>query len=102
MLQKPVYADLKAAGLAAQACPCASSAYKARQAGVLFLVVDPAYTSQTCPRCGLAGPSDHVAAVNVRQRARVAWALVNAPIADGGPECEVRRAASSRRSVVSG
>ncbi|WP_067816826.1 RNA-guided endonuclease InsQ/TnpB family protein [Actinomadura kijaniata] len=80
-------------------------AYKARRAGVPFLVVDPAYTSQTCPRCGhvsrrnrprrddfrcqvcgLAGPSDHVAAVNVRQRARVAWALVNAPIADGGPE----------------
>ncbi|MER5441935.1 zinc ribbon domain-containing protein [Streptomyces sp. NPDC002790] len=26
--------------------------YKARQAGVPFLEVDPAYTSQRCPRCG--------------------------------------------------
>jgi IS605 OrfB family transposase len=73
-------------------------AYKARRAGVPFLEVDPAYTSQHCPRCGhteranrpdrdtfrcrrcgLAGPADHVAGVNVRQRARSAWVFVNMP-----------------------
>ncbi|MFJ8108972.1 RNA-guided endonuclease InsQ/TnpB family protein [Streptomyces sp. NPDC096132] len=73
--------------------------YKARRAGVPFLEVDPAYTSQRCPRCGnteranrptrdtfccrrcgLAGPADHVAGVNVRTRARSAWAFVNMPV----------------------
>ncbi|MFD9862869.1 RNA-guided endonuclease InsQ/TnpB family protein [Streptomyces alboflavus] len=73
--------------------------YKARQAGVPFLEVDPAYTSQRCPRCGhteranrpdrdhfscrrcgLAGPADHVAGVNVRERARSVWAFVNKPV----------------------
>lgn len=74
--------------------------YKARQAGVPFLQVDPAYTSQTCPNpwcghvsrgnrptrgtfccvaCGLAGLADDIAAVNVRQRARTAWAFVTRP-----------------------
>ncbi|WP_344593710.1 transposase [Actinomadura vinacea] len=73
-------------------------AYKACRAGVPFVEVDPAYTSQRCPRCGhtarnsrrsrdlfccrrcgLAGPADHVAAVNVRDRARTAWVFVNMP-----------------------
>jgi putative transposase len=73
-------------------------AYKARRAGVPYLEVDPAYTSQMCPRCGhtergnrpsrdhfrcrrcgLAGPADHVAGVNVRNRARSAWVFVNMP-----------------------
>ncbi|HEU5028944.1 MAG TPA: transposase [Spirillospora sp.] len=73
-------------------------AYKARRAGVPFLEVDPAYTSQRCPRCGhvaranrpdrdhfscrrcgLAGPADHIAAVNVRRRARTAWVFVSMP-----------------------
>jgi putative transposase len=72
--------------------------YKARRAGVPFIEVDPAYTSQRCPRCGhteranrptrdhfscrrcgLAGPADHVAGVNVRDRARSAWVFVNMP-----------------------
>ncbi|MGY1580276.1 RNA-guided endonuclease InsQ/TnpB family protein [Streptomyces sp. MN13] len=73
-------------------------AYKARQAGVPFLEVDAHHTSQRCPRCGhteranrpdrdhfrcrrcgLAGPADVVAGVNVRDRARSAWVLVTAP-----------------------
>lgn len=74
-------------------------AYKARRAGVPFVEVDPAHTSQRCPRCGhtekanrptrdhfrccrcgLAGPADHVAGVNVRNRARSAWVFVTAPV----------------------
>jgi putative transposase len=77
-------------------------AYKARRSGVPFLEVDAAYTSQMCPRCGhtergnrptrdtfrcrrcgLAGPADHVAGVNVRNRARSAWVFVNAPVPQG-------------------
>ncbi len=73
--------------------------YKARRAGVAFLEVDASYTSQRCPRCGhtekanrptrdcfrcrrcgLAGPADAVAGVNVRNRARSAWVLVTAPV----------------------
>ncbi|MES9539832.1 RNA-guided endonuclease TnpB family protein [Actinomadura sp. NPDC000600] len=72
--------------------------YKARRAGVAFIEVDAAYTSQRCPRCGhtarnnrptrdhfhcrrcgLAGPADIVAGVNVRDRARSAWVFVNMP-----------------------
>jgi IS605 OrfB family transposase len=72
--------------------------YKARRAGVPFIEVDPAYTSQRCPRCGhteranrptrdhfhcrrcgLAGPADHVAGVNIAQRGATAWVFVNMP-----------------------
>lgn len=72
--------------------------YKAQRAGVPFLEVDAAYTSQRCARCGhtgranrpdrnrffcrrcgLAGPADVVAGVNVRDRARSAWVFVTAP-----------------------
>ncbi|XVQ07162.1 RNA-guided endonuclease InsQ/TnpB family protein [Spirillospora sp. CA-255316] len=79
-------------------------AYKAERAGVPVLTVDAHYTSQSCPRCryvsrrnrptrdtfrcvvcGLAGPADHIAAVNVRARARRAWVLVNAPHAAVSP-----------------
>nr|WTB33882.1 transposase [Streptomyces sp. NBC_00830] len=74
-------------------------AYKARRAGVPFLEVDATYTSQRCPRCGhteranrptrdrfscrrcgLAGPADVVAGVNVRNRARSAWVFATAPV----------------------
>jgi IS605 OrfB family transposase len=74
-------------------------AYKAKRAGVPFVEVDAAYTSQRCPRCGhteranrpdrdhfccrrcgLAGPADVVAGVNVRDRARSAWVFVTMPV----------------------
>ncbi|MFF3317717.1 RNA-guided endonuclease InsQ/TnpB family protein [Streptomyces sp. NPDC003035] len=73
--------------------------YKARRAGVPFIAVDPAYTSQRCPRCGhteranrptrehfrcrrcgLAGPADHVAGVNIAKRGALAWGFVNSPV----------------------
>ena len=74
-------------------------AYKAKRAGVPFIEVEAAYTSQRCPRCGhtekanrpdrdhfscrrcgLAGPADVVAGVNVRDRARSAWVFVTTPV----------------------
>jgi IS605 OrfB family transposase len=75
-------------------------AYKARREGVPFIEVDAHHTSQMCPvpwcghtsrlnrltrdhfrcrRCGFAGPADVVAGINVRNRARSAWVLVNVP-----------------------
>lgn len=64
--------------------------YKSRLAGVPVVAVDPRYTSQTCPECGyidkrnrqsqslfqcvscgLAGPADTIAAVNIGCRAAV-------------------------------
>jgi putative transposase len=76
--------------------------YKTLRLGVPLIEVDAAYTSQMCPRCGhtarnnrptrnrfscrrcgLAGPADVVAGVNVRNRARSAWVLVNGPAQQG-------------------
>lgn len=73
-------------------------AYKARLSGVPVIEVDARHTSQMCPLChhteranrstrdafecrgcGLAGPADLIAAVNVRARARVAWAVSQGP-----------------------
>ncbi|WP_253208809.1 zinc ribbon domain-containing protein [Streptomyces niphimycinicus] len=73
-------------------------AYKAKRVGVPFIEVDPAYTSQRCPRCGhtekanrptrdhfrcrrcgLAGPADHVAGTNIAKRGVTAWVFVNMP-----------------------
>lgn len=72
--------------------------YKAKRVGVQVIIVDARYTSQMCPgcghtarnnrfardhfrcrQCGLAGPADHVAGINVRNRARSAWVPVNVP-----------------------
>ncbi|MEV1243099.1 transposase [Nonomuraea sp. NPDC049750] len=70
--------------------------YKAARAGVAFVLVDPAYTSQACPecghistanrpargrfvceRCGLAGHADHIAARNIAARGAAGWAAIN-------------------------
>ncbi|MEV1239607.1 transposase [Nonomuraea sp. NPDC049750] len=78
--------------------------YKAARAGVAFLLVDPAYTSQACPecghisrtnrpargrfvcqRCGLAGHADHIAARNIATRGITGWAAINQPHATGLP-----------------
>jgi putative transposase len=67
-------------------------AHKARQAGVAFVEVDPAYTSQTCSACGsvdkqnrrcqavfdggqcrFVGHADHNAAINIAARGVERW-----------------------------
>ncbi|WP_196777733.1 RNA-guided endonuclease InsQ/TnpB family protein [Lentzea aerocolonigenes] len=93
--------------------------YKARRAGVPVLTVDARYTSQMCPRCrhteranrpsrdqfccrrcGLAGPADVVAAVNVRNRARSVWVHVNVPdpIAAEQPSVDAARTRAASRA----
>ncbi|MER5997307.1 transposase [Nonomuraea angiospora] len=78
--------------------------YKAARAGVAFVLVDPAHTSQRCPECGcmskanrptrgrfvctgcgLAGHADHIAARNIAARGAAGWAAVNQPHATGLP-----------------
>jgi putative transposase len=72
--------------------------YKAQAAGVTFVEVDPAYTSQTCHacgwvdkrnrrsqavfecgRCGFVGHADHNAAINIAQRGIERWGEVMRP-----------------------
>ncbi|MEU7745579.1 transposase [Nonomuraea sp. NPDC049158] len=78
--------------------------YKTARAGIAFILVDPAYTSQACPdcghisranrpargrfacqRCGLAGHADHIAARNIATRGIASWAAINQPHATGLP-----------------
>jgi IS605 OrfB family transposase len=73
-------------------------AYKAQAAGVAFVEVDPAYTSQTCStcgwvdkhnrrsqaafecgRCGFVGHADHNAAINIADRGVERWGEVMRP-----------------------
>jgi putative transposase len=73
-------------------------AYKAKAAGVAFVDVDPAYTSQTCHacgwvdkrnrrsqaefecgRCGFVGHADHNAAINIAARGVERWGEVMRP-----------------------
>ena len=75
-------------------------AYKAKQDGVAFVEVDPAYTSQTCHRCGwvdkrnrrsqsefecgrcgFVGHADHNAAINIAARGVERWGDVMRPYA---------------------
>jgi IS605 OrfB family transposase len=72
--------------------------YKAALRGVTVLLVDPRNTSRTCPSCahidkanrptrdafkcvscGFAGPADHIAAINIRQRGLTANGAVTTP-----------------------
>jgi putative transposase len=72
--------------------------YKAQAAGVAFVEVDPAYTSQTCSacgwvdkrnrrsqsefecgRCGFVGHADHNAAINIATRGVERWGEVMRP-----------------------
>jgi putative transposase len=72
--------------------------YKAKAAGVAFVEVDPAYTSQTCSacgwvdkhnrrsqsefecgRCGFVGHADHNAAINIAARGVERWGEVMRP-----------------------
>ena len=73
-------------------------AYKAKRAGVAFVHVDPAYTSQTCSACGwvdkrnrrcqavfecgrcrFVGHADHNAAINIASRGVESWGEVMRP-----------------------
>jgi putative transposase len=73
-------------------------AYKAKQAGVAFVEVDPAYTSQMCSACGwvdkhnrrsqaefdcgrcdFVGHADHNAAINIASRGVKRWGEVMRP-----------------------
>jgi putative transposase len=75
-------------------------AYKAKRAGVAFVEVDPAYTSQTCSACGwvdkknrrsqavfecgrcrFVGHADHNAAINIASRGVGRWGEVMRPYA---------------------
>ncbi len=72
--------------------------YKAKLHGIPLAFVDPAYTSQTCPKCsniskhnhkdrntficnqrGFAGLSDYIAALNIAARAAVNQPIVSSP-----------------------
>jgi IS605 OrfB family transposase len=78
--------------------------YKAEQAGVAFVQVDPAYTSQMCHvcgrvdkrnrksqaefecgRCGFVGHADHNAARNIAARGGTCWGEVIRPYAAPTP-----------------
>ncbi|WP_211116550.1 RNA-guided endonuclease InsQ/TnpB family protein [Glycomyces buryatensis] len=93
-------------------------AYKAKRAGVPVVVVDARNTSRRCPRCGhttkanrptrdhfacvgcgLAGPADQVAAVNVRDRARKTWAFVSTPNVADTPQPAADTSDKPRSSV---
>ncbi|WP_460543730.1 RNA-guided endonuclease InsQ/TnpB family protein [Glycomyces halotolerans] len=93
-------------------------AYKAKRAGVPVVTVDARNTSRRCPLCGhtakhnrptrddfacrgcgLAGPADQVAAVNVRDRARTTWAVVNQPNVADTPQPTVGTSDKPRTST---
>ncbi|KAB2337901.1 zinc ribbon domain-containing protein [Actinomadura rudentiformis] len=78
---------------------CIGESASCQRAGVPVIEVDAHHTSQMCPRCdhttksnrptcdhfqcrhcGLAGPADHIAAMNVHDRAGTGWVFVNTPV----------------------
>ncbi|MCK2243974.1 MULTISPECIES: transposase [unclassified Crossiella] len=89
--------------------------YKAARSGVAFVQVDPAYTSQTCNRCGhidkksrrsqalfvcgrcgFVGHADHNAARNIATRGVVRWGEVMRP--DAAPTLAASQGGSSNPS----
>jgi IS605 OrfB family transposase len=87
--------------------------YKAKQAGILVVLVNPRNTSRTCPACGhidkanrpnqctfscvvcgFAGFADHIAAVNISRRA-----VVNPPIV-ARDEAKANQSLELRQSAV--
>jgi putative transposase len=83
--------------------------YKARLLGVPVQLIDPAYTSQTCPlcgychrsnrrcrdwfacaECGFAVPADHAAAMNIAARAAVNPPMVSTEMSKGASaNCDI-------------
>jgi len=91
--------------------------YKAQQAGVRVVLVDPRNTSRTCPICGcvnktnrrsqsvfmcvvcgFAGLADHIAAVNIARRADVNLPIAACVEAEGGANTSTRP--PLRRSIA--
>lgn len=85
-------------------------AYKAQAAGVVFVHVDPAHTSQTCHacgwvdkrnrrsqavfecgRCGFVGHADHNAAINIATRGVERWGRSHAPVRGAHPGSQLGR-----------
>lgn len=97
-------------------------AYKACLAGVPVQLVDPSYTSQTCPlcghcarwnrrtrdwfacsACGFAGPADHVAAMNIADRAVVTQPMVSTEMSKGvSANCGIARGQGQAPPLAAG
>ena len=90
--------------------------YKAKQAGIPVVLVDPQNTSRTCPACGhidkancpnqstfscvvcgFAGFADHIAAVNISRRAVVNPPIVARDEAKANQSLELRQSAVTSR-----
>jgi putative transposase len=82
--------------------------YKARLAGIPVVLVEPSYTSQTCPACGsvdrrnrrsqseflcvacsYAGNADHIAAMNISRRAAVNQPIVASALSHAHLSCKL-------------
>ncbi|MFC3494294.1 zinc ribbon domain-containing protein [Glycomyces rhizosphaerae] len=91
-----------------------------QRAGGPVVLIDARNISRRCPRCGhtakanrptrdhfagvgcgLAGPADQAAAVNVRDRARTTWAFVNTPVVADTPQPTADTSDKPRTSIRS-
>ncbi|SDK32302.1 hypothetical protein SAMN04488074_105157 [Lentzea albidocapillata subsp. violacea] len=76
-LRTLTYSGLKARGLGAQ-----TSQHVIKKVADAYTTLHANIRNRDhfhCRRCGLAGPADIVAAVNIRNRARSVWVHVNVP-----------------------
>ena len=96
--------------------------YKARLLGVPVQLIDPAYTSQTCPLCGychrsnrrcrdwfacavcgFAVPADHAAAMNIAARAAVNPPMVSTEMSKGVfANCDIARGQGQAPPLAAG